>query len=274
MTSGKQRKGSAQSPAGGARHGNQQRQSNRAARMAAQKKAEQRRQLITWLGTGLVIAIVAVAAIILINNRGDDENDNTGPASVATIVAAPAIDPAIPMDGMALGNPDAPVTIIEYGDYQCPFCVRFKRNDMPTLISEYIQTGQVRFEYHEYPIIGGGDQDGESFRAAEAAVCANDQGQFWPYHNLLYANSLGEFVGSFSTDRLKRMAEQVPGLDLETFNACLDNRTHRDTVQQMANEAQAAGINSTPSFMINGRLVSGADYGAIKDVIEDEFAGQ
>ena len=70
------------------------------------------------------------------------------------------------------------------------------------------------------------------------------------------------------------MAEQVPGLDTESFNSCLDRRAHRDTVQQMANEAQAAGINSTPSFMINGQLVSGADYGANKDVIEDELAGQ
>jgi protein-disulfide isomerase len=149
---------------------------------------------------------------------------------------------------------------------------------MDTLISEYIQTGLIRFEYHEFPIIdsksdGSFDQDGESFRAAEAAMCANDQGQYWPYHNLLYANSLGEHVGSFSTDRLKRMAEQTPGLDLETFNACVDNRTHRDTVQQMANEAQTAGINSTPTFVINGRPVSGADYGAIKDVIEEQLAG-
>ena len=274
MSSGNQKKRPAHTQTTRTTSTSRAQQGNRAGRTEAARKAQQRRQHISWLGTGLVIAIVAVAAIIVINNRSGDDNDNSGPASIATIVPGYALDSSIPTDGMTLGSPDAPVTIVEYGDYQCPFCVRFKRNDMPTLINEYIQTDQVRFEYHEYPIIGGGDSDGESFRAAEAAVCASDQGQFWPYHNLLYANSLGEFVGSFSTDRLKRMAEQVPGLDVATFNSCLDNRTKQNTVQQMANEAQAAGIRSTPTFVINGRTVSGADYGAIKDVVEDELAGQ
>lgn len=232
-----------------------------------------------WLGAGLIIAVVAVAALIVINNLGDDDGaDSSGPASIATIVPGLFIDSSIQMDGMALGTADAPITVVEYGDYQCPLCGQFQRNDMDTLMSEYIQSGLIRFEYHEFPIIdsnsdGSFDQDGESFRAAEAAMCANDQGQYWPYHNLLYANFLGEGAGSFSTDRLKRIAEQTPGLDLETFNACVDNRTHRGTVQQMANEAVAAGISSTPTFEINGRPVSGADYGDIKDVIEEQLAG-
>lgn len=252
---------------------------NQAARSAAARKAKDRRQLFTWLVAGIVLAFLAVVGLIVWNESVNDNDGDEPSANLATIVPGEKIDTSIPIDGMALGDAGAPITVVEYGDYQCPHCVRFHRNGLDALMSEYIQPGNVRFEYREFPIVdqnpdGSFDTDAESFRAAEAAICAADQGQYWPYHNLLFANSHGESVGSFTVDRLKGLAERTPGIDLATFNGCVDNRTHLETVRQMANAAIAAGIDSTPTFVVNGRPIEGADYGAISDVIDEQLTGQ
>ena len=245
---------------------------------AAAQQAERRRELMKWLGTGLLLAILAVGVLIYINSQDDDDNTGSN-ADAATVVAADPLPEGIEQSGTVLGDPNAPVLIVEYGDYQCPFCKRFAINDYPTLIQDYIATGKVRLEYKQFPIIGSNsdgsyDQSGESFKAAEAAYCANDQGKFWPMHDLLYENSLGEFKGSFTVERIKRIAELVPGLDTAAFNACLDNGTHTQTVLESASDAVTNGISSTPSFLVNGQLVRGADYDGLKSVIESKLAGQ
>ena len=251
--------------------------SNRATRAAEVKAQSQRRQMLTWLGGGLLIALIAVVALIIIDRQEDDPSLAGGPSNVATVVPGPAIESSIVQDGMVLGDANAPILVVEYGDYQCPFCTKFARESMPLLIQDFIATGQIRFEFHEFPIIGsttdGFDQEGESFLAAEAAACANDQGMYWTYHDLLYANSLGEHKDSFTPDRLKLIATQAPGLEVETFNSCLDSRTHRDDVQAMGDSAIANGINSTPTFIVNGQPVTGADYDELKAVIESQIAG-
>ncbi len=253
--------------------------SNRATRLAAQQKAKQRKDLLKWLGAGLIVAFAGVLFLIFISNQDDDDNQVVGgPENVATVLPGPAVSSAVQMNGTTMGDPAAPILVVEYGDYQCPFCTKFARQDMPTLIQEYVETGKIRFEFHELPIIGANsdgsfDQDGESFRAAEAAMCANDQNQYWTYHDLLYANSLGEFKGSFTPERLKSIATQVPGLDLDAFNTCVDNRTHTQTVLDLGTQAQAVPIQNTPTFIVNGKPVVGADYDELKAVIEEQLAG-
>ena len=279
MSHGKQKKRRSGNRPAGTAGSRQAGANNRTTRIAADQKAQQRRQLLSWLGTGVVIAIVAVATLIVLNNRGGEGKSVAGgPDNPATVVAGQFIDSSIQQNGTVLGIPEAPILVVEYGDYQCPFCVKFHRESMERLMSEYIQSGLIRFEFHEYPIIdsnddGSFDTNGESYQAAEAARCANDQGEYWPYHNALYDNSLGEFKGSFTPDRLKQIATLVPALDQDAFGACVDNRTHTATVQQLAADAVAAGINSTPTFVINGRPVTGADYEAIKQAIEEQLAG-
>ena len=231
-----------------------------------------------WLGTGLLLAILAVGALIYINSQDDDDNTGSN-ADAATVVAADPLPEGIEQNGTVLGDPNAPVLIVEYGDYQCPFCKRFAINDYPTLIQDYIATGKVRLEYKQFPIIGSNsdgsyDQSGESFKAAEAAYCANDQGKFWPMHDLLYENSLGEFKGSFTIDRLKRIAALIPDLDQAAFASCLDRGTHAQDVLASGTEADASGVNSTPTFIVNGQTVSGADYDRLKSVIDAKLAEQ
>lgn len=241
-------------------------------------KQDQRKQLFTWLGGGMLIAIIVVIAFILVNNQENDGNTIVGgPANAATVVPGPSIPSSVQQNGNVLGDPNAPILVVEYGDYQCPFCTRFARQDMLTLLDEFIATGKIRFEFHEYPIVGNSngvvDQGGESFQAAEAALCANDQGQYWPYHDLLYANSVGEFKGSFSPERLKQIATLLPEMDQESFNTCVDNRTHTADVQALTDSALLASIGSTPTFVVNGQQVVGADYAQLKDVIEAQLAG-
>jgi protein-disulfide isomerase len=144
-------------------------------------------------------------------------------------------------------------------------------------MSGYIRPGLIRFEFHEYPVLsqrsdGSFDTDGESWRAAEASLCANDQGQYWPYHDALYANSIGISQGSFTPDRLVEIARQVPALDIAEFQSCIVGRTQTSAVQELASQAMASGIDSTPTFVINGERIEGADWTAISEAIDDKLA--
>jgi len=194
-------------------------------------------------------------------------------------VAAQPIPEGVQQNGNVLGDPNAPVLVVEYGDYQCPFCKKFAIEDYPKLIQDYIQSGKVRLEFRQYPIIGRNsdgsiDQSGESFHAAEAAVCAQDQGYFWQMHDLLYVNSVGEFKGSFTVDRLKKIAALIPAMDQATFGSCLDAGSHTQTILGSVSEGKSSGIDSTPSFIVGDQKISGADYNGLKKVIDDQLAGK
>ena len=104
-------------------------------------------------------------------------------------------------------------------------------------------------------------------------LCANDQGLYRPYHNILYANTVGENKGSFTADRLKLLGTLTPGLDTTKFNSCVDNRTHTTDVKALGEEAIANGITSAPTFVINGQPVVGSDYDKIRQAIDSQLAG-
>ena len=207
------------------------------------------RPLVVVLGT----ALFAGAAIFFL--RGD--------APGAPSANAPAYTPPV------RGNVDAPVTIVEYGDFQCPSCGAFTRSVEPELIRRYVETGKVKLIFRHFPWIGA-----ESKRAAEAASCAGAQGQFWEYHDLLYANQHGENSGFFSSDNLKRFATQL-SLDRSAFDPCLDQGLYRAAVEADFQEVRRLGFNSTPTFLVNGQRVVGAQPFAIfASVIEAQLAGR
>lgn len=164
-----------------------------------------------------------------------------------------------------MGNPNAPVRIIEYGDFQCPYCLNFWRETEPQLIEEYVNTGVVYFEYRSL----GGFLGEESAWAAEGAYCAGDQGKFWEYHDTLFINWNGENTGNYSKDRLILFAESLD-LDMQTFESCLRDGWHTPTVEQDAADASAAGVRATPTFFINGFMVEGAQpFHVLKEYIEE-----
>jgi protein-disulfide isomerase len=173
----------------------------------------------------------------------------------------------VPADGRALGDPNAPVTVIEYGDYQCPGCGTFAAEAQPRLIQDFVATGKVRLEFRDFAFLGD-----ESGRAAEGAACAADQGQFWRYHNSLYLNQHGENKGAFKDKRLKELGTLL-GLDAKQFNACLDKGTHAKAVTKMADEARAAGVTGTPSLFVNGKQISYRGYDSLAAEINAALGG-
>jgi hypothetical protein len=164
-----------------------------------------------------------------------------------------------------MGDPNAPVHIIEYGDFQCPYCLRFWNETEPHLIEDYVNTGKVFFEYRSLGAFLGE----ESAWAAEGAYCAGDQGMFWEYHDTLFANWAGENAGNFSKERLIQFAKPL-NLDMAQFESCLMGGKHKKTVEQDAAEAEAAGVRATPTFFINGFKVEGAQpYSVFRELIEE-----
>ena len=150
------------------------------------------------------------------------------------------------------GDPDAPVTIIEFADFQCPYCGRFFAETKPQIDEQYMQKGKVRFAYFNFAFLGP-----ESNWAAEAAECAADQDKFWEYHDKLYDSQSGENQGAFSKDNLKQFAEEL-GLDTSAFNECLDSGKYAQLIQDESSLASSIGVRSTPTFLINGQAVVGA----------------
>ncbi|MFN8372330.1 MAG: DsbA family protein [Anaerolineae bacterium] len=161
----------------------------------------------------------------------------------------------------SIGAADAPVTIIEFGDFRCSFCRRFESETLPQIMANY--EGRVRYVFRDMPILGQASLD-----AAVAAECANAQGRFWDYHNVLYNNQ--QLIGA-TADVFSTMAQSV-GLDINTFNACVSAQTTLGEVVADQSEGQRAGIQGTPTFFINGRYVSGAQpYEVFASIIDEEL---
>lgn len=163
------------------------------------------------------------------------------------------------------GVEDAPVTIIEFSDFQCPYCQRFATGAGRQIDELYIQTGVVRFGYQHFAFLGP-----ESQWAAEATECAAEQDAFWEYHDKLFDSQTGENAGAFERENLKRYAQEV-GLDAGAFDECMDSGRHVATVQNETQGVQTLGVRSTPSFLINGQPVIGAQsFEVFQQYIEAE----
>ncbi|KXK13410.1 MAG: DSBA oxidoreductase [Chloroflexi bacterium OLB14] len=163
---------------------------------------------------------------------------------IDAVVSAPEVN--IPVsDFNTAGNPDAPIRIDEYADFQCPYCRRFFENTEALLMNNYVANGTVYFVYHSFGEFIGP----ESSAAAEAAYCAGDQNKFWQMSSTLYANQTGENVGAFNDRRIQAFAELIE-LNMEEFNSCLDTNKYADLIKQDGEDALAAGIQATPSFVL------------------------
>jgi len=182
-------------------------------------------------------------------------------SSITISLEPPRVDLAIAPTEPSKGPADAPVTIVEYSDFQCPYCARVG----PTLerIAE-TYPDQVRIVFRDFPL----PMHPQAQSAAEAAKCAQEQGQFWPYHDKLFASQKDLSVQSY-----KKYAEQL-GLDTARFAACVDEGRYRQDVLIAQQGGQQFGVSGTPSFFVNGRFLSGAiPFERFQAVIEEELAG-
>ncbi|WP_299290415.1 thioredoxin domain-containing protein [Nitrosopumilus sp.] len=143
-----------------------------------------------------------------------------------------------------LGNSGAPITILEWGDYQCTYCYRFHQNTLDTINQDFIETGKVKLVFKDFPLNGP-----DSLLAAEASYCAEDQGKYWEYHDELYKNWGGERTGWITRVALDKFAQNV-NLELEEFNNCLDEKKYQNRVIAIHEFGKEIGIDATPSFLV------------------------
>ncbi len=149
----------------------------------------------------------------------------------------------------ALGKSNAPINIVEFGDYQCPFCAKFNQLIKDQLISKYIDTGIVRFNFKDF-IINDLPKDRLSTLAAEASYCAADQNKYWQFHDEVYKNSKGENTGWVSKESLIRFATNVQIPNISTFIHCLDSHKYSQVVARNDNFAKSLGLKATPTFLV------------------------
>ena len=167
-------------------------------------------------------------------------------------------------DDPFIGPVDAPVTIVEFSDFLCPYCGRHYRETLQPLLNNY--DGYIRYVYRDMPIVGGQN----SVQAALAAECADDQNAFWEYHDTLFSNQ--ELLSTSSVNPVLIGFAEDLGLDTATFTTCLTEGTHRRDLILDQSDGQAQGVQGTPSFFINDRFVSGAQpYETFAALIEAEL---
>jgi protein-disulfide isomerase len=174
--------------------------------------------------------------------------------------ANPVAD-SIPREGTILGAANAPVKIDAWEDFQCPFCQIWTIQWEPHVVQDFVASGVVRYQFHDFAFLGTGHSPDESLDAAVAAQCANDQARFWPYHDWLYANQNpnGENQGWFTRAKLDAIALKV-GLNQATFDTCLADPAKPAAVQAELSAGATLGITGTPAIFVNGKLQTLTTY--------------
>ncbi len=217
------------------------------------------------------IAIVAAGAIIggaVILSQKDPYSEDVDEGYQEPVVEEPQFEQIvenIEIEGWPfLGEPDAPIVIVEYSDFACPFCKRFYEETLPLIKQNHIETGQVRFVYKDFIVVGGD-------RAAEAAHCAGEQEKYWEYHDLLFEN-LEQDRANWSDSQVHRGYAQQLGLDADALIDCFEERRFQSKVAASTQEAQRLGGTGTPYFIIGNESVSGAQpYQVFEEIINQAF---
>lgn len=208
-----------------------------------------------WMSRPFLLAISGVIVLLAIILGYFFAQSGGGDADfVSKLEQAQKNLPKDMQNGAKLGKDDAPIKLVAYEDFQCPFCLQYTANQEGELIEKYVKTGEVQLEFRHLAILGA-----ESVRAAIASQCAADQNKFWEYQNKLFRvqAEAGQFkaekkdAGRFSDGNLKGFAKGL-GLSSETFDKCLDTSQHLNVVQQHLLDARALKITATPGFVVNG----------------------
>ena len=210
----------------------------REARLAAEREeaTKQRRQR-TWalVGGSVLLAAIIVVVLIVVSSGGSDSGSDGGDVSLFA---------GIPQQGIELGDPKAPVTLVEYADPQCPYCKQYTADVLPDLVKKYVETGDVRMELHLLTFIGP-----DSDKLARAAYAAGDQDLMWQWIDIAYARQETENSGYATSDFIDSVSEAA-GANVEQVNSESGSEAVTRQISEAETAAQNAAINSTPSFEI------------------------
>ena len=201
-----------------------------------------------WLLALTLGLVVGGGSIFAVTRQAPTIDVPPRPTSPGPVEAAPYDHVRVDYEGHPYRGPaDARVTVVEFTDYECPFCARYFRQVYPTLLTEY--GDRIRYVIRNYPLTS---IHAHAAKAAEAAECAADQDKFWEYHDVLYPRQ-----ASLDLPNLKQYAAEL-GLDGDRFAACLDSGEKAEIVAADVRDGRAYGLNGTPTFFINGRKLVGA----------------
>jgi len=187
------------------------------------------------------VVIGLLIGFLIINNDDNSDQESTHFTKEKLLENSPPI----------IGDKNAKITILEFGDYQCTFCYKFHQQTLDDIKKSYIDTGKVNYTYKDFPLNGL-----DSVLASEASLCADEQGKYWDYHNTLFNNWGGEKTGWITGNSLLDFAEQN-NLNMQDFTECVNSHKYNQRVIENQNFAKSVGINATPSFFIfdNEKLI-------------------
>ena len=199
------------------------------------------------LAIGAIIASITITLVIFGFNNSSNEMglsmeptpkmDQIGPEKIT-------MDTFLSNGSPILGDPDAPITLVEFGDYQCHYCNVFFQSIEKDILKNYVDTGKVKIIFKDYNIIGE-----DSVKASQGAHCANDQGLFWEYHDILYSNWTGENNGWASSENLAIFAQQI-GLNMNKWSECMNKGSHSQIILKSNDDARTLQLTGTPAFFI------------------------
>jgi protein-disulfide isomerase len=207
--------------------------------------------------TIILISVVIIDSFSNANFKSSESNMQRTYGTVDTTMGSPV-----------LGSPMAPITIIEFGDYQCPQCYRWFHTIKPQIEEQYINTGKAKLHYVDLASFGP-----DSLNASMATYCAGDQGKYWEYHDTLYTNQQGINDGWASTSNLREFASQLD-LNMDLFDSCLVSEKYKKRVEHNILESKRNGISGTPSFVIVGptgsqQVIEGAQpFSVFKQILD------
>lgn len=208
---------------------------------------------------GVALLAAVIALILVVADAGDQP-----PAQAPSYAGIPADW----QNRTVLGDPEAPVTVQAWEDFRCPACAAFNQRVKPGLVETYIATGKIKLEFNHLPLQQ--HEPGASL-AAQASECAADQGLFWPYHDRIFQATPGG-APAFTMEKLIDYAVELE-LDEDTFSQCMTGQTYLSKVMESSQAARDAGLNSTPTVLVDGDPVANSlDFGAVSAAIEDRLA--
>jgi protein-disulfide isomerase len=211
------------------------------------RKQQQRRQRL------VIVLVVAGVALLVAAGLAYPSIRNALQPVGEIISITPQARPMV--DGTALGDPNAPVRMDVYVDFQCPACRGYSDQIENQVVENYVTTGQVYYVFRHFPFLDDGVPSKESDQAANASMCASEQDRFWDYHDILFANWDGENQGAFSDNRLIAYAESL-GLDMEAFNACFQENRYQEEIEADLAAGRRTNVQGTPSVFVQGQLIT------------------
>jgi protein-disulfide isomerase len=242
--------------------------------MSKRQEIRQRRQRERTRNRILVIILVAAGALLIAFAFIRPLILNTQAIAKATQVPVQVITPrafTTQVNGVHIGDPNSKVKVDVYEDFRCSACLNYTQNYEPQIIQTYVETGKVYYTFHSFIVIDGNDGTDASYRSANAAMCASEQGRFWDFHDTLFANQVTESASLFTDARLVTMAQNL-GLDMTAFNKCYQAKQYAPDIQADITQAHSLNLTFTPSILVDGKVIK--SFGDLSAAIDAALAGK